>query len=328
MSARTTRTASALRTLMTVAAATLGCGAGTDLAEGDEEVDAITVREGDYDLATANGGGQPYTDIAVLGSKGYLAKGYEGVHVLDLRTMRVTQRVWADRAGRRVPADSLQVIARNQLLATYQGNRLGDLSDDRQYLTLTVFNTTSQTVTRTISIDLTGSYESGTGLNDLPNLATYVDTATGTLWIAFGHLRRPDKLYAFPLPTANAELRLTALPGARSFTVENPHAVWSDGRTAFVPSSSDGLRAVDLATGRASVRAANIGYALDIAVNRTTGFVADHDGNLRVLNLSTGAVVATREVPGFTDGLTYSGGQVFVAWRNGVSVFRDTWSTR
>jgi hypothetical protein len=168
-----------------------GCGVTEDPAAAEEGVDAITVREGDYNLQSANGGGQPYTDIAVIGSRGFLAKGYEGLHVLDLRTMRVSQRLWEDRNRKRIPADALQVIGRNQILATWQGNRLGDLDDDRQYVFLNVFNTTSLTVTRTVAIDLTGTYEGTNGLNQLPNVATHLDTASNTLWIAFGHLDPP-----------------------------------------------------------------------------------------------------------------------------------------
>jgi hypothetical protein len=308
----------------------VGCGApAEDDGLVDESAEAVAVREGDYDLASAAGSGQPYVGVAVVGSRAYLAKGYEGLHVLDLRTMRVTARLWSDRNNRRIPADGLQAIGRNQVLAYWQGNPLGDLDDDRQMLFVNVFNTTSQTVTRTVAIDLTGTYENPRGpINDLPNVEAHLDVASNTLYVAFGHISRPDKLYAFPMPSGSAELRLASVAGARSFGVENPHGVFVAGGTAWVPSSSDGLRAVDLATGRASLRARGVGYAVDVAVRNATGFVADHDGNLRVVDLATGRAVATREVPGFTDGLTVANGSVFVVWRNGVSVFRDVWSGR
>ncbi len=305
-----------------------GCGVTEDPAAAEEGVDAITVREGDYNLQTANGGGQPYTDIAVIGSRGFLAKGYEGLHVLDLRTMRVSQRIWDDRNRKRIPADALQVIGRNQILATWRGNRLGDLSDDRQYLFLNVFNTTSLTVSRTVAIDLSGTYEGTNGLSQLPNIATHLDTASNTLWIAFGHLDRPDRIYATEMPRANAELRLSALPGVETYGITNPHAVAVSGQRVYVPSSTDGLRVLNLDTGRHSVLATNLGYALDIAVNGTTGFVADHDGNVRVVNLTTGALLDSKELPGFSDGIHYSGGQVFAVWRNGVTVIRDRWPRR
>jgi len=307
-----------------------GCGAPVeDDGTVDESTESVTVREGDYDLANAAGSGQPYVGVAVVGSRAYLAKGYEGMHVLDLRTMRVSARLWSDRNNRRIPADGLQVIGRNQILAYWQGNPLGNLDDDRQMLFVNVFNTTSQTVTRTVSIDLTGTYENPRSpLSDLPNVEAHLDVASGTLYVSFGHISRPDRLYAFPMPSGNAELRLASVPGARTFTVENPHGVTVAGGTAWVPSSSDGLRAVDLATGRASVRTSVVGYAVDVAVRNTTGFVADHNGNLQVVDLTTGRIKATRELPGFTDGLTLANGSVFVVWRNGVSVFRDVWSAR
>ncbi len=306
-----------------------GCGAADESLEPDDSVDAVTVREGNYDLASSAGSGQPYTGIAVLGSRAYLAKGYEGVHVVDLRTMRVTQRVWSDRNGRRIPADGLQVIGRNQVMAYWQGQPLGNLDDNRQMLFLTVFNTTSMTVSRTVSIDLTGSYESTTGpISDLPNVEAFVDTTSGTLWISFGHLARPDRLYATAMPTANANLSLRSLPNVREYSVENPHGVFVAGNTVWVPSSSDGLRAVDLTTRRASVRASRVGYLVDLYARNTTGFAADHDGNLVVLDLTSGRTVATRELPGFTDGLTWANGQVFSVWRNGITVVRDVWSGR
>lgn len=308
----------------------VGCGAPVeDDGAVDESTEEVTVREGDYDLANAAGSGQPYVGVAVVGSRAYLAKGYEGLHVLDLRTMRVSARLWSDRNGRRVPADGLQVIGRNQILAYWQGNPLGDLDDNRQMLFVNVFNTTSQTVTRTVAIDLTGTYESDRGpINDLPNVEAHLDPASSTLYVSFGHLSRPDRLYAFPMPARSAELRLASVPGARTFTVENPHGVFVAGGTAWVPSSSQGLRAVDLTTGRASVRTSAVGYAVDVAVRNTTGFVADHNGNLQVVDLATGRLKATRELPGFTDGLTVAGGSVFVVWRNGVSVYRNVWSGR
>ena len=311
-----------------VGALSSGCGVTEGPAAAEEGVDAITVREGDYNLQTANGGGQPYTDIAVIGSRGFLAKGYEGLHVLDLRTMRVSQRLWDDRNRKRIPADALQVIGRNQILATWRGNRLGDLNDDRQYLFLNVFNTTSLTVTRTVAIDLSGTYEGTNGLNQLPNIATHLDTASNTLWIAFGHLDRPDRIYATEMPRANAELRLNALPGVETYGITNPHAIAVSGQRVYVPSSTDGLRVLNLDTGRHSVLATNLGYALDIAVSGTTGFVADHDGNVRVVNLTTGALLDSRELPGFSDGIHDSGGQIFAVWRNGVTVIRDRWSRR
>lgn len=308
----------------------MGCGApAEDDGFTDESAESVTVREGDYDLTSAAGAGQPYVGVAVVGSRAYLAKGYEGLHVLDLRTMRVTARLRSDRNNRRIPADGLQVIGRNQVMAYWQGNPLGDLDDDRQMLFVNVFNTTSQTVTRTVAIDLTGTYENPRSpISDLPNVEAHLDVAAGTLYVSFGHISRPDRLYAFPMPSGNAELRLASVTGARALSVDNPHGVFVAGGTAWVPSSSDGLRAVDLATGRASLRARGVGYAVDVAVRNTTGFVADHDGGLRVVDLATGRVRATREVPGFTDGLTLSNGSVFVVWRNGVSVFRDVWSGR
>jgi hypothetical protein len=310
--------------------ATAGCGApAEDDGALDESTESVTVREGDYDLANAAGSGQPYVGVAVVGTRAYLAKGYEGLHVLDLRTMRVTSRLWNDRNNRRIPADGLQVIGRNQILAYWQGKPLGSLDDNREMLFLNVFNTTSQTVTRTVSIDLTGTYENPRSpINDLPSVEAHLNPTTNTLYVSFGHISQPDRLYAFPMPTGNASLRLTSIPGARTFTVENPHGVTVAGTTAWVPSSSQGIRAVDLTTGRASVRTSAIGYAVDIAVRNTTGFVADHNGNLQVLDLTNGRVKATRELPGFTDGLTLANGSVFVVWRNGVSVFRDVWSGR
>lgn len=155
----------------------------------------------------------------MVGSRAYPAKGYEGLHVLDLRTMRVTSRLWNDRNNRRIPADELQVIGRNQILAYWQGKPLGSLDDNREMLFLKVFNTTSQTVTRTVSINLTGTYENPRSpINDLPNVEARLDATSGTLYVSFGHISQPDRLYAFPMPTSNASLRLASIPGARTFS--------------------------------------------------------------------------------------------------------------
>jgi hypothetical protein len=307
----------------------LGC-VGTEAdADGDlaAEAEEVSVREGDYDLRRDHGGGHPYTAVAVSGARAFLAKGWEGIHVLDLRTMRVTERLRNDRAGRRLVASGMQSLGRSGILLWHQGNSTTDFDDTRQYLHLSWLSPSSMRLSRTLSIDLTGTYESRTGpLHQLPSLDAHFDSASGRMWLSFNHLERPDRVMSFSLPPSGVTVaRLDALPNLQSFAVENPHSVVVSSGTAWVPSSSQGLRAVDLATGRARRVMEGLGYAVQIAVQGDRGFVADHDGALRVVDLGTGEALASREVPGFVDGLSLVGRNVWVVWRNGVTVLRNRW---
>jgi len=306
-----------------------GCVGTEGDADGDlaAEAEEVAVREGDYDLSRQHGGGHPYTAVAVSGARAFLAKGWEGIHVLDLRTMRVTERLRTDRAGRRIVVSGMQSLGRSGILFWHQGNSVTDFDDTRQYLHLSWFSPASMRISRTLSIDLSGSYESRTGpLNQLPSLDAHYDSTRGRMWLSFNHLERPDRVMSFTLPASGVTtLALDALPGLRSYTVDNPHSVAVSGDTAWVPSSSDGLRAIDLDTGRARRVNEEVGYAVQMAVRNDRGFVADHDGQLHVVDLTDGEVLATREVPGFVDGISLVGQNVWVVWRNGFSVIRNRW---
>ncbi|MBW2524624.1 MAG: hypothetical protein JRI23_10635 [Deltaproteobacteria bacterium] len=306
--------------LLGAVATTLGACVGAGPETGSS-VDDVTAAPGFY-AYLEEGESFPIVDVAATESVAYLARMHRGVQTVDLATMQLGERWSHDDRGDQLVVDGLQVVGESLVV---WGQRNDPDWWDQQYSRPFVIKGLAldrPEVLWTVELELAPAIDSGQSIIQLPSTNAFVDGATSTLWVSFGHIDRPDRIVTFPLPAeAHASYDFTAIAGATELAANNPKAVVvAPEGTAYVAAGGSGLFAIAPDGREPELVAAELGYTLDLRVDGSIAYVADHDGALHRVDVTTGELLSTEPVDDWVEGVEVTADNVLVATRTGLLV--------
>ena len=314
----------ALVAVTATALGTAACAAPAEEPRLEAGDDDLTARVGFTKLRGE--GSEVVADVAVSARRLYVAKGREGVLVLDPRTMKVEATWERDPEGRRLFTDGVQIVG-DQLLS-YAERDDSDIDifgrgTFKRVFVVRFHDAETGSVEKEIVFDLTQMLASEDTFVDLPSMSAFFDVESQRLSIAFSHIRIQDVVVTLPVPAgAKTELDLANVPGAEVTEVERPHGLFVEGGKLYLAQTTKGLSIVDAATGEVSSSYPELGYALDVVAAGGRAYVADHDGAVKILDLASGEVVGSIPVDDWVRGVAVDGKYVYVASNEGVTVAR------
>lgn len=314
----------ALAAVLATGLSTAACASPTEgprLEAGDDD---LTARLGFTKLRAE--GSQVVADVAVSSRRLYVAKGRDGVLVVDPRTMEVESTWERDADGRRLFTDGVQVVG-DQVLS-YAERDDSDLDifgrgTWKRVFVVRFHDAETGRVDKEIVFDLTEMLATEDTFVQLPTMSAFFDAETQKLSVAFSHIQIQDVVVTLPLPAAaKTELDLANVPGASVTEVERPHGLFVADGKLLLAQTTKGLSIVDAATGAVTSTFPDLGHALDVVAAAGRAYVADHDGAVNVLDLASGEVVGSIPVNDWVRGVAVDGKYVYVASNEGVTVAR------
>jgi outer membrane protein assembly factor BamB len=316
--------------LVVAGLATAGCAGGADDVPTTNADDLTAVKQGFTDVSS-EWGGEKAIALAVAGGKAYVGFGERGFAILDARTWKTTKRVARDDAGRFLPADSVQIVGDDLMVAGLRNDApIDPFQGGSSYrYVVSIVDRTSGAVKKDVTIDVMPVLsKAGESFFDLPNMSSTIDH--GKVWLVISHARA-KKLVGFDLPAARSTtLDLKALLAGPTFAVDLAKDVAVHDGAAWLPvpdgRSSGFVKRIDLQTGATSKVGAELGYPVAVAFGTRAMFVANHEGALLAVDPVTGATLKSIAVPDFVTGVTSDANNVYVSTWKGLFVVRNEWN--
>lgn len=311
MSLRAASHVLALSSLLTCALALGGCAASHD--EGTEDDGALATappKTGAWAVSLPEG--RKAVSVAMAGGKLYAGLNDTGGHVVvvDPATTKVLSEIatydLAGKTGLRVPADDGITRDGNSLVFYGYANE-GPGAQFQEVIAW--FDPVTKKVTKEVRVELDKTIiNPSSELVDRPRVSVAV--SGGKVWVALRH-DRASKLVSFEVPSAassvvNHDGALFAA-GTSIERYSKGLAVRAGAAYTVVASGAkDGyLVRVDLASGKSTKIAKQLGYPTRVSFDAGKLYVNDYNGALLTVDEATGNITKSDEVDDFLEDATF-----------------------